>query len=78
MLTVKVAAAELVAAENFPALLQVAGLFWKWMLSIMFFSLQEKVVSEFKASKYHCTLPLSGNASGDYKIRHGGYHSEDT
>jgi hypothetical protein len=70
--TGKAAADDLVTADKFIAFLQVTRLFWKWMLSIMFFSLQEKVASEFKASKYHCTLPLSGKSSGDHKIRYGG------
>jgi hypothetical protein len=43
----------------------------------MILSVQEKVVPGFKASKYHCTLLLDGNTSGDYKIKPLVYHSEN-
>jgi hypothetical protein len=94
-LTGEAAAADLVAGEKFPALLQVTieehgyllqqvfsldetGLFWKWMPSRTFVSVQV-VAAGFKASKDLCTLLLSGNTSGDYGIKPlMVYHSENS
>jgi hypothetical protein len=59
------------------SILNETGLFWRWILSRTFVSVQQEVASGYKDSKDRCTLLFGGNAYGDYKRPLVVYHSEN-